>query len=90
MEAGAAFLPTIFLMVIVAPRSAVLVETRGARTTLLLGYVFLFLAFLWMLLLWDEGSPYWKIGMAYAFIGIGVGRAGTPASHSLNHSSSVA
>jgi MFS transporter, DHA2 family, multidrug resistance protein len=86
VEAGAAFLPTIFLMVLVAPRSAVLVETHGARTTLLLGYVFLFLAFVWMLLFWDEGSSYWKIGLAYAFIGIGVGLAGTPASHSLTGS----
>ena len=86
VEAGAAFLPTIVLMVLVAPRSAVLVETHGARTTLLLGYVFLLLAFLWMLLLWEEDSSYWKIGMAYAFIGIGVGLAGTPASHSLTGS----
>ena len=56
VEAGAAFLPAIFLMVIVAPRSAVLVETHGARATLLLGYVFLFLAFLWMLLLLGGGQ----------------------------------
>src|SRR6185369_1794646 len=26
---------------------------------------------------------YWKIALAYAFIGVGVGFAGTPASHSL-------
>jgi len=77
-------------MVLVAPRSAVLVEQRGARFTLLLGYVFLFLAFLFMLLLWKEGSPYWHIALAYAFIGIGVGLAGTPASHSLTGSVPVA
>jgi EmrB/QacA subfamily drug resistance transporter len=86
VEAGAAFLPTIFLMVLVAPRSAVLVETHGARATLLLGYVFLLLAFVWMLLLWKEDSSYWEIGAAYAFIGIGVGLAGTPASRSLTGS----
>ncbi len=86
VEAGAAFLPTIVFMVLVAPRSAVLVETHGARTTLLLGYVSLLLAFVWMLLLWKEDSSYWKIGVAYAFIGIGVGLAGTPASHSLTGS----
>ena len=34
----------------------------------------------------SEGVPYWKIGLAYAFIGIGVGFAGTPASHSLTGS----
>jgi MFS transporter, DHA2 family, multidrug resistance protein len=86
IEAGSAFLPAVFCMVIVAPRSAKLVETHGARATLLLGYVFLFLAFGWMLLLWQEGSNYWEIGLAYAFIGIGVGLAGTPASHSLTGS----
>jgi MFS transporter, DHA2 family, multidrug resistance protein len=86
LGAGAAFLPAIVFMVIVAPRSAKLVETRGARFTLLCGYVFLLCAFCAMLLLWDEGAPYWRIGIAYAFIGIGVGLAGTPASHSLTGS----
>ena len=60
-------------MVLVAPRSAKLVESRGARFTLLAGYVFAVLAFVWMLLLWSEDAPYWQIGLAYAFIGIGVG-----------------
>ena len=86
VEAGAAILPAVVLMVLVAPRSAKLVEQRGARTTLLIGYVFLFLAFGWMLVFWSEGSSYWQIGLAYAFIGIGVGFAGTPASHSLTGS----
>lgn len=86
LEAGAAFLPAVILMILVAPRSAKLVETRGARFTLLTGYVFLLLAFVWMLLLWEDGSRYWQIGLAYAFIGVGVGFAGTPASHSLTSS----
>jgi MFS transporter, DHA2 family, multidrug resistance protein len=86
LGAGAAFLPAIVFMVLVAPRSAKLVEERGARFTLLCGYVFLLLAFGTMLLLWEEGSSYWKIGLAYVFIGIGVGFAGTPASHSLTGS----
>jgi DHA2 family multidrug resistance protein-like MFS transporter len=86
LEAGAAFLPTVVFMILVAPRSAKLVEARGARFTLLLGYVFLLLAFLVMLLLWKEGDPYWKVAIAYVFIGIGVGFAGTPASHSLTGS----
>jgi MFS family permease len=86
LQAGAAFLPAVVLMVLVAPRSARLIETRGSRFTLLTGYVFLLLAFGWMLLLWNEGSSYWQIGVAYAFIGTGVGFAGTPASHSLTGS----
>jgi MFS family permease len=86
LEAGAAILPAVVCMVLVAPRSAKLVEARGARFTLLAGYVFLLLAFLSMLLLWKEDTPYWQIGIAYAFIGIGVGFAGTPASHSLTGS----
>jgi DHA2 family multidrug resistance protein-like MFS transporter len=86
LEAGAAFLPTIVFMVLVAPRSANLVEARGARFTLLCGYVFLLGAFATMRLVWKEGSAYWEIAAAYAFIGIGVGFAGTPASHSLTSS----
>jgi MFS transporter, DHA2 family, multidrug resistance protein len=86
LEAGAAILPAILFMVLVAPRSAKFVEARGARFTLLTGYVFLVLAFLAMLLLWKDGSPYWQIAFAYAFIGIGVGFAGTPATHSLTGS----
>jgi DHA2 family multidrug resistance protein-like MFS transporter len=86
LEAGTAFLPAVVFMVLVAPRSAKLVETRGARFTLLAGYVFLLLAFGSMLLLWNEDSPYWHVALAYAFIGIGVGLAGTPASHSLTGS----
>jgi hypothetical protein len=51
-----------------------------------IGFFFFLLAFLTMLLLWDEGIPYWKIGLGYAFIGVGVGIAGTPASRSLTDS----
>jgi len=86
LEAGAAILPAALVMVVVAPRSAKLVEARGSRFTLLSGYVFLVAAFLWMLLIWDEGAPYWQIALAYVFIGAGVGLAGTPASHSLTGS----
>ena len=39
-----------------------------------------------MLLLWNEGIPYWMVGLGYAFVGIGVGFAGTPASRSLTAS----
>jgi hypothetical protein len=86
VEAGAAILPAAVFMVLVAPRSAKLVEARGARFTLLFGYVFVFLGFLTMLLLWDEGAAYWRVALGYIFVGIGVGLAGTPASRSLTGS----
>jgi EmrB/QacA subfamily drug resistance transporter len=85
-EAGCSIIPAALFMVVVAPRSAKLVEARGARFTLLVGYAFCLLGFLAMLLLWKEGIPYWKVGLAYALVGIGVGFAGTPASHSLTGS----
>jgi MFS family permease len=85
-EAGASILPAVVLMILVAPRSAKLVESHGSRFTLLTGYVFVLLGFITMLLLWDKGTPYWEVGLAYAFVGIGVGFAGTPASHSLTGS----
>ena len=86
VNAGLAILPAAIFMVLVAPRSAKLVERQGARLTMLTGYVFIFLGFLTMFLLWNEGIPYWLVGLAYAFMGIGVGFAGTPASHSLTGS----
>jgi MFS transporter, DHA2 family, multidrug resistance protein len=84
--AGFAILPAAAFMVLVAPRSAKLVEERGSRFVLLAGYLFVLLGFLSMLLLWKEGTPYWMVGLAYAFVGIGVGLAGTPASRSLTAS----
>ena len=86
VNAGFAILPAAIFMILVAPRSAKLVETRGARFTLLLGYVFVMLGFVTMLLLWNEGIPYWMVGLGYSFVGIGVGLAGTPASRSLTSS----
>jgi DHA2 family multidrug resistance protein-like MFS transporter len=86
LDAGLAIIPAAVAMVLVAPRSAQLVEARGARFTLLLGYVFCLAGFVVMLLLWDENAQYWHIGLGYVLIGAGVGFAGTPASHSLTAS----
>ena len=86
LDAGLAILPAAFCMVMTAPISAKLVNARGARFTLLTGYVFCLFGFLTMLLLWKEGIPYWQVGLAYAFVGIGVGFAGTPAARSLTAS----
>ncbi len=86
LQAGASILPAAALMVLVAPHSAKLVDARGARFTLLVGYAFCLLGFLTMLLLWKDGISYWRVGLGYAFVGIGVGFAGTPASHSLTSS----
>ena len=69
VEAGAAILPAALAMVLVAPRSAKLVAAHGSRFTLLSGYVFLVLAFVGMLLLWNEDTPYWQIAIPYIFVG---------------------
>jgi MFS transporter, DHA2 family, multidrug resistance protein len=83
LESGLSILPAAALMLVVAPHSARLVETHGARFTLLLGYAACLLGFVAMLLLWNSGSSYWPVGLAYGLIGVGVGLAGTPASRSL-------
>ena len=86
LEAGLAILPGAVGMILVAPRSAKLVEARGSRFTLLLGYIFCLLAFLVMLVLWDEDASYFPVGLGYLLVGVGVGFAGTPASRSLTGS----
>ncbi len=86
LQAGAAILPAALFMVIVAPRSAHLVQERGSRFTLLLGQCVLGLAFVGMLLLWGEGTNYLFVAIPLALMGAGVGLAGTPSSNSLTGS----
>ncbi len=86
LDAGLAIIPAAILMILVAPQSAKLVESRGSRFTLLSGYLFCLIGFIVMLVLWQDNIPYWKVGLAYALVGVGVGLAGTPASHSLTGS----
>ena len=86
LQAGLAILPGAIGMVIVAPQSAKLVESRGSRFTLLVGFTFCLLAFLVMFVLWEEGASYFPVGLGFLFMGIGVGFAGTPASRSLTGS----
>ena len=83
-------MPAAVFMVVFAPRSAKLVEARGARLTLLTGYALCLLGFAWMLVFWNDGISYWEVAVAYSFVGAGVGFAGTPASHSLTGSVPVA
>ena len=86
LQAGAAILPAVVFMVLVAPRSARLVHERGSRFTLLIGQAMLGAAFVLMLLLWGEGTPYWIVALPLVLVGIGVGLAGTPSSNSLTGS----
>jgi len=86
VEAGAAILPAVFAMVLVAPRSAKLVQANGSRRTLLSGQAFIFLAFLGMFLLWKEGTSYWIVMIPLLLLGAGVGLSGTPSSNSLTGS----
>jgi hypothetical protein len=86
IEAGAAILPAVVFMVLVAPRSAKLVGSHGSRLTLLAGQTLILLSFGGMLLLWKEDVPYWKVALPLCFLGAGVGLAGTPSSNSLTGS----
>jgi Na+/melibiose symporter-like transporter len=86
LEAGAAILPAVFVMVLVAPRSAKLVQANGSRQTLVSGQFLLLVAFALMLLLWKEDIAYWKVALPLCFLGAGVGLAGTPSSNSLTGS----
>jgi DHA2 family multidrug resistance protein-like MFS transporter len=86
LAAGASIIPGAVFMVLTAPLSAKLVESRGARVTLLVGYLFCLLGFVTMLALWTQSTSFWEVGLAYALVGAGVGFAGTPASHSLTGS----
>ena len=74
-------------MVLVAPRSAKLVQANGSRQTLLMGQALLLVAFVAdARCSGTTTSPYWKVALPLCFLGAGVGLAGTPSSNSLTGS----
>ena len=86
LAAGLAILPSAIGMIGIAPLSGKLIVERGSRFTLLLGYCFIFPAFMVMLFGWRVGTSYPLIGLAYFLVGAGVGLALAPASRSLTGS----
>jgi len=86
LEAGAAMVPAALAMVVAAPFSAKFIGSRGSRFTLLLGYAFCVLGLVVALVFWQENTGYWSVLLTFVCVGIGVGLAGTPASHSLTGS----
>ena len=86
LEAGAAIIPA--ALVHGRGRSALGEARRGPRCAVHAapGYVFLFLAFLWMLLVWDEGRRTGRSRPRTSSSAPASGLAGTPASHSLTGS----
>ncbi|WP_334141054.1 MFS transporter [Rhabdothermincola sp.] len=86
LDAGLSILPATVVMVLIAPRSAKLVDSRGSRFTLLVGFGFVLAGFLTMLASWKQDASVWTVVVCYAFVGAGVGFAGTPASRSLTGS----
>jgi len=85
-EAGLAILPCVIAMVVAAPFSSTLIARLGSRWTLLIGFALCTLGFVFMYALWTTNTPLSAVIVSYAFIGAGVGIAGTPASHSLTAS----
>ena len=88
LQAGAAILPTPILLVLLAPVAARLIMRRGARMTMLLGFACVIVGFA-LMLTWHKGSGYLPVGLAYAFVGAGVGLAGPPATRSIMSSTPV-
>jgi predicted MFS family arabinose efflux permease len=86
LEAGAAILPAVVVMVLVAPRSAQLVHQWGSRATLLVGQSLLGLSFVGMFVLWGDSTSYWIVSIPLLLMGLGIGLAQTPSSNSLTAS----
>lgn len=86
LSAGFAILPAAISMVIAAPFSSRLIERFGSRVTLIIGFIICTSGFTVMFFFWDIHTAYYIVAISYILIGIGVGIAGTPASHSLTDS----
>jgi MFS family permease len=88
LEASLSIVPAGIGLLLVAPRSAKLVITRGSRFTMLLGYGFVLFGFI-LGLFWNEHTPFWYVSFGYMVIGIGAGFAMTPASRAITESTPV-
>lgn len=88
LDAGLAVIPSAFGLLFLSPVSARLVERRGSRVTMLVGYALVLIGFL-TTLLWTPQTPYWLIGFGFLTIGSGAAFAMTPASRALTESTPV-
>jgi len=86
LQAGASIVPCALFMVVAAPFSSRLIERFGSRLTLLAGFFACTLGFVSMYFFWSVTTPAGMVILSYALIGLGVGLAGTPASHALTDS----
>ena len=84
--AGLSVVPAAIAMVLVAPRSATLIQRYGSRITLLIGYAFCAAGFMVMWLLWGSSTSFAMVALGYVLLAIGVALAGTPASRALTSS----
>ena len=89
-QSGAVPLAAAVGMIGVAGLSARLVERRGSRSALLSGFMFVMLACGIMLAFWTETASWEVVLLGYFALGLGIGIAGTPSSHSLTAAVPVA
>lgn len=82
LQAGFAVIPAAVGLLFSAQLSARAVHRWGTRTTMGIGYAFLLIAFVSMLL-WREHSSYLLVGFGFLTIGIGATFVMTPARRSL-------
>ena len=83
LEGAVYQLPVALFLIIMAIPAARLVAQFGGRVTFALGLLLLCFAFVWILIFWKPGAAGFHVLFAYAFVGIGVGIAVTPASKAL-------
>lgn len=88
LQAGLAVLPAALGLLIAAPFAARILVSKGTRSTMLLGYILLALAYLTMLL-WREDVPYWLIAVGFILIGAAVSLVSTASSSALTSATPV-
>lgn len=88
LQSGLAGLPAAVGLVVAAPFAARILGAAGTRTAMLVGYVFLLVAYGTMLL-WRSDTEYWLIAIGFLLIGIAVSFVSTAASRALTSSTPV-
>ncbi|HKY14496.1 MAG TPA: MFS transporter, partial [Microthrixaceae bacterium] len=82
LMAGVKTLPSAAVLVLISPRSPVIVGRLGVKHTIRLGYLCSALGFVGMALL-VEGTPYWHFAVSIMLIAAGIGLVMPPATSSI-------
>ncbi len=86
LNSGLAVLPASIFLIVGSQASAQMLQKIGSRITLAIGLAIVDISFVLMLVLWQQNTSYWAVGLPYVLVGFGVGMTMAVAARSIMNS----